>query len=102
MDKARRLAIAKLGTDFESFPNLTEEYILFVQKVNSSHPSHVIKFLVIETTANNIILEQNFVPGYVKWADEFSIEVLSIPGNIKRTENLSDYAKIINVRFHNN
>jgi hypothetical protein len=98
IDEARELAIDKLGNDIESFPNSTEEYNLYVQKTNSSNTSHVLKFLIIETTANNIILEQSFAPGYVKWVAEFSIEILSVPGNIKETENLSDYIKIIDVR----
>lgn len=98
IDEARELAIGKLGTEIESFPNSTGTYILYIQNPNSSAPTNVHKFIIIEVGANKIVTEQNFVPGYIKWSTEFLLEVLSVPGMIRETESLSDYIKIIDVR----
>lgn len=96
------IAIDKLGVEIESFPNTTGEYVLYVQRANSSSPTNVLKFLVIEVGTNKIVTEQNFVPGYIKWITEFSLELLSVPGTIKETESLADYTKVINVRTTKN
>lgn len=101
-DQLKMIAIDKLGVEIESFPNTTGEYVLYVQRANSSSPTNVLKFLVIEVGTNKIATEQNFVPGYIKWITEFSLELLSVPGTIKETESLADYTKVINVRTTKN
>lgn len=87
-----------LGADIESFPNSKGEYILFKQKGNSSTPTNVLRFVVIQTANNKVVVEQTYAPGYVKWITETSLEVLSVPGTIKESESLSDYIKIIDLR----
>lgn len=97
-DPAKKIATEILGSDIESFPNSTGEYLLFIQKGNFSHATNALRFLVIHNTNNKVVVEQSFVPGYVKWITETSLEVLSVPGTIKETETLSNYIKIIDIR----
>lgn len=96
-DSVNKIAGDKLGTDIESFPNSTEEYILYVQKTNSSSPTNILKFIVLEVGTGKVATEQSFAPGYVKWITETSIEVFSVPGTIRKNEDLSDYKKTINI-----
>jgi len=98
LDQVKKVAIELLGNDIDSFPNSTGAYILYVQKANSSTPTRVSKFIIIEVSTKKIITEHNFIPGYVKWSTEYTLELLSVPGMIKETESISDYIKTIDVR----
>lgn len=92
----------RLGDDFESYPNSTGEYILCVQPIPPDNTLSSIRFLVIQKTDSKILLTQSFLPGYVKWFTETSLEVLSTPGILKEHESLSDYIKIIDIRTSEN
>jgi len=96
-DIIRKIAIDKLGNAIDSHPNSTGEYILYIQKTNSLNTSNYLKLLVINVSDHRVIHEQSFNPGYAKWINDSSIEVLSVPGTIRKNENLSDYKKIINI-----
>ncbi|MEQ1585013.1 MAG: hypothetical protein ABL895_03985 [Cyclobacteriaceae bacterium] len=99
-DPIKKLAISKLGTDFETFKSPQGEYFLFVQSVKDLSASQSSKFLVVQAAGKQIILEQSFIPGYVKWIGDTTIEFLNVPGILKENENISDYKKIIDVQFY--
>jgi hypothetical protein len=96
-DVVYKMATEKLGDAIDSFPSPSREYILFIQKVNSSNASNHLKLMVIHVTEHKVVHEQNFNPGYAKWITESSIEVLSVPGVMPENEDLSNYKKIINI-----
>jgi hypothetical protein len=91
-----RVVLEKLGKEVETLPNTSGKYILYVQKVDPKFPTHVVKAIVI-TSTNKIIMEESFVPGYIKWVSESSLEVLNMPGMIKKDEDLSHYTRAINL-----
>lgn len=98
-DTARATAVKKLGEDIEAMPNASGQYILFTQKLNSS-ASGVLRFMVIALNGD-IIEEQDYMPGYVKWVTETSLEVLSMPGMAKTTDDPSRFVKVIHLRTPN-
>jgi hypothetical protein len=93
-----KIVVDKLGENIESFPNQSGKFILFVQKASNNQPTHLVKAMVIETASNKVVVEEAFVPGYIKWASESTLELLSIPGIIKANQDLSDYKRIIRIQ----
>jgi hypothetical protein len=90
-----QIVTGKLGSAYDSIPNSTGAYMLYVQK--TATPNNHVKFLVIQIASQKVVTEQSFNPGYAKWITDSSIEVLSVPGMIRENESLSDYKKIINI-----
>jgi cystathionine beta-lyase family protein involved in aluminum resistance len=52
-------------------------------------------YIIIETKTGEVTKKGTFVPGYIKWVDDHSLELLSAPGIIPQGRSLSDYKKII-------
>lgn len=94
---AKAIAISKLGSSIESFKSPDGHYELFVQQPNDSPMKQALKFLVIQINNNKVVMEKSFMPGYVKWMGDSTLEVLDMPGIIRADEDLTDYKKIVNV-----
>lgn len=97
-DPPKMIAIAKLGNEIDLFPNSGGSYILYIQKPFNPNPLNVLKFIIVQTSDNEVVYEKTFVPGYVKWITDSTIEILSVPGSIRENEDLSDYKRIIDIR----
>lgn len=97
-DRLDQLAFEKLGKDFTSDKNATGEYILYVQKHVTTVPAHALAFVVFEVASQKIVLEQRFLPGFVRWAGDYQLELLDQPGMIRQQEELKDYVTLITVR----
>lgn len=97
-DRLDQLAVEKLGNDFISEKNATGEYILYVQKNVPTVPAQALVFVVFEVASQKIVLEQRFIPGYVRWAGDYQLELLDQPGMIRQQEELKDYIRLISVR----
>jgi hypothetical protein len=97
---ADALAVAEkeLGREIDTFPSPTNQYILYVQRSSTATPHAALRFLVIERATARIAERQSFIPGYVKWVGEDSLEVLSMPGILKEGENLSNYKRVIRLK----
>ncbi len=94
------LAVAEkeLGKEIDAFPSQTGQYVLYIQRSSSATPHAALRFLVIEKATARIAERQSFMPGYVKWVGEDSVEVLSMPGIVKEGEDLSAYKKVIRIK----
>lgn len=94
------LAIAEkeLGKEIDAFPSQTGQYVLYIQRSSAATPHAALRFLVIEKATARIAERQSFMPGYVKWVGEDSVEVLSMPGILKEGEDLSKYKKVIRIK----
>ena len=88
VDVARRY----LGGELDTFPNRTGTYILCVQR---AVPGQSTKFVVIERASRSVVEEGTYLPGYVEWKGNDTIEVLSVPGTLKKGEDLSRYIRTI-------
>ena len=88
LDVARRY----LGGDIDSFPNKTGTHILCVQH---PVPGQSTRFVVIDRASLTVTEEGSFMPGYVEWKGSDTLEVLSVPGTLKKGEDLSKYIKSI-------
>jgi len=101
-EDAKTIAISKLGSSIESFKSPDGHYELFVQQPNDSPMKQPLKFLVIHINTNKVVMEKSFMPGYVKWMGDSSLELLDVPGIIRGDEDLTDYKKIIDVAHYKN
>ena len=97
-NQAKKTAIAKLGNEIDLFPNSAGTYVLYIQKPYNPNPLNVLMFIIVQTSDNEVVYEKTFVPGYVKWITDSTIEILSVPGSIKENEGLSDFKRIIDIR----
>jgi hypothetical protein len=91
------IATQKLGTQLDSFPNSSGQFILYVQKEDPQYPTRMLSAVVIEVKTQKIVAEESFIPGYIKWVGESSLELLNAPGMIKAGEDLSSYTRKINL-----
>ena len=90
LDVARRY----LGGDIDTFANKTGTYMLCVQR---TVPGQNTQFVVIERASLTVVEEGSFLPGYVEWKGPDTLEVLSVPGTLKKGEDLSRYVKTIRI-----
>lgn len=90
LDMARRY----LGGDIDSFPNKGETHLLCVQRTVAGQNA---KFIVIERASLSVVEEGTFMPGYVEWKGPDTIEILSVPGTLKKGEDLSRYIKTLRI-----
>jgi hypothetical protein len=95
------IAQQKLGNRVDSFPNSSGRYILYVQQQDIKYPTKIIGAIVIETNTGKVLTEESFSPGYIRWIDESSLELLNIPEMIKAGEDLSLYTKKIKISTPN-
>jgi len=91
------IATQKLGAQLDSFPNSSGQFILYVQKEDTQHPTRMLSAVVIEVKTEKIVAEESFIPGYIKWIDTSTLEMLNAPGMIKAGEDLSSYTRKINL-----
>ena len=43
-------------------------------------------------------MKDSILPGYMKWSDDQTLEVLSVPGMLKQGDDLSKYIRRVNVQ----
>lgn len=98
LEKAKEIAVTKLGTSVKAFHNSTNDYILFIQDEEAQNNPSSIKFIVVRIAETKIVMEQSIIPGYAKWSDAYLLEWLSNPGTIRKDEDLRNYIKTIDVR----
>jgi hypothetical protein len=55
------------------------------------------KFELIRVKDNQIIKQGNFRPGYIKWVNNYEIELLDLLGVLKDNQDLNQLKKIISV-----
>lgn len=92
-----KIVTEKLGESTEKQPNSSNTYLLYFQKPNPQIPTRAIKAIVIQVSTNKIVAEETFVPGYIKWISDTSLELLNIPGMVRTDEDLSHHKKVINL-----
>lgn len=100
-DDLQQLVREKLGPDFESIPNTTNEYVLFVKRIRDEEDRQANRFIIVELSTASLVDDKLYIPGYVKWKSTYEVEYLSMPGIIKENEDLTDYIKILPVRKAN-
>lgn len=93
-----KLATQQLGNDLDAFPNASGKYILYVQKIDPLAARQAVRFIVIDKSTGSILEQQSFLPGYVKWANEDTLEILSSPGTLRSGESLAQYVRLIKLR----
>jgi len=93
LDAAR----TELGNDIDLEPSPAGTYLLYVQH-QSGAVSSAVRFVVIDKLTHQILLKDAFLPGYVKWSGDATLEVLNLPGTLKKGEDLSKHIRQIQIR----
>jgi hypothetical protein len=84
---------AEIGSNTQIL-NESKSHVL---AVHSKTPTETMNhYLIIDvTTTATIVKKGSFNPGYIKWRDNTSLELLNVPGMIPAGKDLSDYIEII-------
>lgn len=72
--------------------NTTKTHYLETTSIDS-----IKNYRVVELQSGKVILEGKFVPGYIKWINDNTLELLSLPNNIPKEKNITDYIQIIKI-----
>lgn len=94
-EQIKTLVVSKLGDQYTETLSPSGNYTLYVQSADSH--TQPVKFIVLKISSSEVILENSFFPGYVKWISEEELEVLSVPGTLQKDEDLANYKKIIRI-----
>lgn len=84
----------ELGADVEEVASGSGKYVLFRQKAT---PGQMLHFVVLESETSKVVERGSLMPGYVKWKDNTTLEVLSVPGTLREGEDLSRYIRVIRI-----
>lgn len=87
-----------LGEEFASFPSPSNSYVLYMQQATGPSSGQSVRFLVTDVATGTVIMKDSIMPGYVKWADDHTLEVLSVPGTLRQGEDLSKYIRLVPVQ----
>lgn len=97
--RLNNVVISELDSTNQQFFNSNQSHLLAIQESRTA--SNRVNYIVIEISSLKIIKRGSFNPGYIKWKDETSLELLSAPGNIPKGKNLSDYITLITLSANN-
>ena len=83
------IAQAALGSKYIVEYNASKSYALCQQKETFD----LNKYILIKVMDRKATLQGQFRPGYIKWVDNDTLEILDAPGIIKKDQSLSDFKK---------
>lgn len=83
---------AEIGSNTQTL-NDTKSVVLAVHEKAPTEITN--RYLVIDIATATILKKGSFRPGYIKWRNNNSLELLNVPGMIPEGRNLSDYIEII-------
>ncbi len=100
-DQALAAARKELGPDIDIQKNTTGTYDWCVQHQVPAAVPQALRFVVIEKATLKVLLRDSFMPGFVKWSGDDTLEVLSMPGTLKKNEDISNYIRQIQIQSAN-
>ena len=96
----KAVAEDKLGSEvnFEHSPD--DEYVLCYKetKGTAKYPQNTIEYFVYDLKKNEVIKEDTFGPGDIKWYDTQSLEIFQIPGVMPEGKTKDHFTYIYNVK----
>ena len=87
-----------LGQEFKTVPSPANSYVLYIQQGAGTAAGQSVRFLVTDAATGAVLMKDSILPGYVKWSDDQTLEVLSVPGMLKQGDDLSKYIRRVNVQ----
>ena len=84
-----------LGNNYIQQPNASNTYTLYQQKAEGDHVGRTYKYAVVRKSDGEMVLSGTYQFGYVKWANDTLLEVLSLPSVAEPDE--AKFKKIISV-----
>jgi hypothetical protein len=88
-----KIITQEIGESHEIDFNTSKTYLLAYREKEITETFTT--YLVLNVSTRAIIKRGSFRPGYIKWKDASSIELLDAPGIIPDTKSLNDYKQTI-------
>jgi hypothetical protein len=93
--RLNKLLETEVGTKHSQSFNTSKTYLLAVSEKEVTEVMN--RYVLIEVATQKIIKKGTFRPGYIKWRDDTSLELLNAPGTMPTGKNLSDYTELISI-----
>jgi hypothetical protein len=92
-----QIALEKLGADTHTTYNTQKNFALCQQAQDPKDIGKAVRFFVVRLNDMVIVEEGSFTRGHVKWINDNTIEVFSLPGKVQWNEDMSKFKKEIKV-----
>lgn len=94
-----KLAEEKLGADVTFMHSPDDEYVLCYtnKKGTPKYPQNTIDYFVYDLKKNEVIQEDTFGPGEIKWHDAKHLEIFQIPGVMPEGKTKDHFTYLYNV-----
>lgn len=96
-DQVLTAARQELGADVDVQKSPEGTYYLCVEPQKPASMPQALRFVVIDTSTLKILLKDSFLPGFVRWSGNATLEVLSMPGTLKNGEDIANYVRKIEI-----
>lgn len=99
IDDYKTIAKEKYGDNATFKHSPDEQFVLVVKedKGTPKQPQNSISYFVYDLKKRDIVLEDTFGPGSVKWFENNKLEVFQIPGTMPEGKDKNDFTYIYNV-----
>lgn len=86
----------RIGSSYSTHYNALKTLGLYTQEFSpQNNGKQKVKFMVVELSSHKILEEGSYLNGHVKWRDNTSLEVLNMPGVLKKGQSTRDFKKVI-------
>ena len=90
-----KLVENEVGVKYSQTLNTSKTYLLAVSEKEAIQEMK--RYVLVEIASQKIVKKGTFRPGYIKWRDDTSLELLNVPGTIPIGKSLSDYTELITI-----
>jgi len=90
---------SELGSHTEKLFNSSKTYLLAYRLKEATEDFTI--YAVFEVSSGALVKKGSYVPGYIQWIDDTSLELLNAPGIVPKGKSLTDYKSIILLKKEN-
>lgn len=88
-----KLVVREVGATHTQSFNASKTYLLAVSDKGATNVMS--RYSVVEVGTLKVLKTGTFRPGYIKWKDDQSLELLNAPGAMPTGKSMSDYIEVI-------
>lgn len=94
-ESTRKIALEKLGEDFECIPNEDSSYTLCMSSMKDESNSGMgATFFVVDNTSGKILFEESIDKGAVSWYSSSKLSLFYTPGIMRNDQSRDDFTFI--------
>ncbi len=88
-----KVVVREVGSTHSQSFNASKTYLLAVSDKEAT--DEMSRYTIVEVSTLKVIKTGTFRPGYIKWKDDQSLELLNAPGAMPTGKSMSDYIELI-------